>query len=61
MEKVYVVISGAITVATDDEEVVLGPLDSCRVQAGEARTVTNRTNEVASMLVIMRRPDGGSH
>ncbi len=58
LEKVYVVVRGEVTVVTDDEEATLGPLDSCHIPAGEARTVVNRTNDVATMLVVMPYPDG---
>ena len=53
LEKVYVVVEGTLTFVTDDGEQVLGPLDSCRFAPGEARAVENRTNRVASMLVVM--------
>ena len=41
LEKVYVVVSGEVTVIT---------------KAGEARAVENRTNLTASMLVVMPYP-----
>jgi len=59
MEKVYVALEGEITVTTDDGEAVLGPLDSCHVAAGEERTVTNRTNGLATMMVIVHDPERG--
>ena len=52
-EKIYVVLSGEITVITDAGEATLGALDSCYLAANERRTVINRTNSPASMLVIM--------
>ena len=58
LEKVYVVVRGEITVVTDETEATLGPFDSCHIPAGEARTVVNRTNDVASMIVVMPYPDG---
>lgn len=60
LEKVYVVLSGSVTVETDDGERDLGPLDSCYLAAGERRSVTNRHNEPASMLVIMPYPGAQS-
>lgn len=54
-EKVYVVLDGEVTVITDDGEATLGPLDSCQLASGEARSVVNRTNRTASMLVVMPR------
>ena len=58
LEKVYVVLAGEITVTTDTDEVTLGPKDSCHIPANEARSVTNRGNEVASMVVVMPNPPG---
>jgi quercetin dioxygenase-like cupin family protein len=58
LEKVYVVLSGEVTVTTDDDEATLGPLDSCYLASNEARSVTNKTNVPASMLVVMPYPEG---
>lgn len=58
LEKVYVVTAGEITVITDDDEVTLGVGDSCHIPADEARSVANRTNHVASMVVVMPYPPG---
>lgn len=58
IEKVYVVVSGEVTVVTDDGETTLGPLDSCRLAPGEARSIVNNTNLPASMLVAMPYPEG---
>ena len=57
-EKVYIVLEGEITVVTDDQEAVLGPMDSCFLAPGEARAVENRTQARASMLVVMEYPPG---
>lgn len=57
LEKVYVVLAGALTVRTPAAEVVLGPLDSCAIPAGETREVHNHGNEVATMLVVMPYPE----
>jgi mannose-6-phosphate isomerase-like protein (cupin superfamily) len=53
VEKHYVVIDGEVTIATDDGEVTLGPLDSCRLAPGERRALRNRTNRPASILLAM--------
>jgi quercetin dioxygenase-like cupin family protein len=58
LEKVYVVLDGEVTVKTDDDEVTLKPLDSCYLAPNEARSVENRTNRPASMLVVMPYPEG---
>ena len=35
-------LEGEVTVITDDGETTLGPLDSCRLAPGEARSIVNR-------------------
>lgn len=57
LEKVYVVLSGALTVQAAGQDVVLGPLDSCCVPANEARSVRNHSNQVTTMLVVMPYPE----
>ncbi|NVO13082.1 MAG: cupin domain-containing protein [Rhodoplanes sp.] len=57
-EKVYIVVSGEVTVLTDAGAVTLGPLDSCHLAPGEARAIENRGNAVASMLVILSKTKG---
>jgi len=56
LEKVYVVLDGRVTVITDEGEHELGPLDSCRLAPDERRSIENRTNVPASMLVVMPYP-----
>ena len=51
-ETVYVIISGELVMAAEGAEEVLGPLDSVHFTTGTLRTVENRTNLPASMLVI---------
>jgi quercetin dioxygenase-like cupin family protein len=52
-EKVYFVLSGTITVGTQDKkELILKPLDSLYVPAGEERYIINKEKLPASMLVI---------
>lgn len=58
LEKVYVVLDGKVTVTTDEGDAELGAMDSCRLAAGERRSIENRTNRPASMLVVMPYPDG---
>ena len=57
LEKVYVVLSGSLTVITPEGEVVLQALDSCCIPASVMREVKNRGNEVATMLVVMPYPE----
>jgi quercetin dioxygenase-like cupin family protein len=58
VEKVYVVLEGEVTVTTEEGAVTLGPLDSCRLAPGEARSISNRANRPATMLVVMPYPGG---
>ncbi|GGF30774.1 cupin domain-containing protein [Subtercola lobariae] len=51
-ETVYVLVSGELVMAAEGAEEVLGPLDSVHFTTGTLRTVENRTNLPASMLVI---------
>lgn len=57
IEKVYVVLSGHVTVTADGEEHVLGPMDSCRIGPNVERKVLNASNEMAMMLVILPYPE----
>lgn len=56
LEKVYVVLAGAVTVRAGGQDVVLGPHDSCCIPGGENRTLLNHCNEVATILVVMPSP-----
>ncbi len=51
-ETVYVVISGELVMTSDEVEETLGAYDSVHFTIGTLRTVENRTNLPASMLVI---------
>ncbi|MDH3548112.1 MAG: cupin domain-containing protein [Gammaproteobacteria bacterium] len=53
LEKIYVVLSGEITITTEDESVTLQPKDSCVIPPDEARSVANNSDDLATMLVIM--------
>jgi quercetin dioxygenase-like cupin family protein len=57
LEKVYVVLAGALTVRASGTEVTLRALDSCCIPGGETREVKNLGNEVATMLVVMPYPE----
>lgn len=56
LEKVYVVVDGEVTVTTEDGETTLSRYDSCRLGPGEARSIVNKTNLPALMLVVMPYP-----
>lgn len=53
IEKIYIVISGEVTIVTDAGETTLGPLDSCWLAGGERRSIINKSTLPASMLVIL--------
>ena len=56
LEKVYVVLSGAVTVRAGGDDITLASLDSCCIPGGEIREVKNLSNQVATMLVVMPYP-----
>lgn len=56
LEKVYVVLAGALWVKAGDTECTLGPMDSCCIPGDETREVKNLGNDVATMLVVMPYP-----
>ena len=59
LEKIYVVLSGEVTIELGDGTVeVLKAWDSCFIPGGEARAIRNDGNDVATMLVVM--PYAGS-
>jgi mannose-6-phosphate isomerase-like protein (cupin superfamily) len=60
LERVYVVLSGQLTVIVDGEETVLGPMDSCTIPSGETREAINRGNDVCTMVVVMPTPPGSA-
>ena len=55
-EKVYVLLEGEMIVIVDEEETVLTPLDSCTIAPGEVRTLINKSNLTAKMLVVIPYP-----
>ena len=58
LEKIYVVLSGEITIELGDgSRQVLRPLDSCHIPGGEPRAIRNDGNAVATMLVVMPHPE----
>ena len=56
LEKLYVVVEGAVTIVTDGGEATLEQLDSCRIAPGERRRLENWTNRPASILLAMPHP-----
>ena len=57
-ETVYVVLSGELVMASEGVEKTLGANDSVHFTVGTMRTVENRTNLPASMLVIRAKSQG---
>ncbi|MGN5632108.1 cupin domain-containing protein [Streptomyces sp. AC154] len=56
-ETLYLVLTGALSLTDGDGLAhTLRPLDGARLPAGTVRTVENRTNLPASMLVIRPNP-----
>jgi quercetin dioxygenase-like cupin family protein len=53
LEKVYVILSGELTLRAGGRDMVLGPLDSCCIAPDTPREIINRTNQVVSMLVVL--------
>ncbi|MEM2103783.1 MAG: cupin domain-containing protein [Candidatus Bathyarchaeia archaeon] len=52
-ERVYVMLNGQMCVVTEDgKEITLEPMDSLYIPPGEKRSLINRTNMPATMLVI---------
>lgn len=56
LEKVYVVTDGEVTVVTDEGEATLAAYDSCYLAPDEARSIENRTNRPATMVVVLPYP-----
>jgi quercetin dioxygenase-like cupin family protein len=53
-DRVYVVLSGEITVTAGDQTEMLSTLDSCFIPAGQERVVENPSGAAVSMLVFTR-------
>ena len=56
LEKVYVMLSGELTITVNGFDTILNSKDSCTIPSGEVRSVKNNSNDVASMIVIMPYP-----
>ena len=55
-EKVYVILSGELTIVAGGKETVLKANDSCFIGPNEAREIINRGNDVVTMLVAISTP-----
>lgn len=52
-ETIYVLLAGELVVTTEESETVLGRLDSIRLAKGEVRSVHNRSDHVALLMVTV--------
>ncbi|WP_372738301.1 cupin domain-containing protein [Neptunomonas sp.] len=57
LEKVYVVLSGDLTVIVDGVESIASAMDTVVIPAGEIREIINKSNNVVTILVVMPYPD----
>lgn len=57
MEKVYVILSGRLTVRAGGNEINAGPMDTVFISGGEKREILNQGNDVVTMIVIMPYPE----
>jgi glyoxylate utilization-related uncharacterized protein len=55
-EKVYLVLDGEVTVKSKTEEITLKAMDSLYLGPNEGREIINKTNKVATMLVVITNP-----
>jgi quercetin dioxygenase-like cupin family protein len=53
LEKVYIVLSGQLTLRAEGKETILGPMDSVCIPGGVVREIKNEGKEVVTMLVVM--------
>lgn len=60
LEKVYVILSGQLTIRAQGKTETAGPMDTVFIPGGEEREIRNEGNEVVTMLVVMPYPDGVS-
>ena len=60
-EKVYVVLTGEMTVVTGGNETVLGAFDSCTIAPNEVREIVNRGSSPCTMIVVIPYPPGFKH
>ena len=57
MESVYYIISGQMTLKTDDCETVLMPGDTFHCGPGTNKSIINDGNESTQMLVVLTNPN----
>jgi quercetin dioxygenase-like cupin family protein len=52
LDKLYFALAGHLTIIANGNEAVIGHTDSCFIAANEEREIINRTNDVATILVV---------
>ena len=57
MESVYYVISGELTLKTEDVETVLKPGDTFHCGPGTNKAIHNNGTETVKMLVVLTNPN----
>jgi uncharacterized cupin superfamily protein len=57
-EMVYVVLEGELVITAEQTETVLRRLDSVHFCKGEVRSIQNRSDQEALLLVTCAHPDG---
>ena len=58
LEKVYVILSGKLTVIAGGETKIAGPMDTVYIPGDEEREIRNDGNDVVTMIVAMPYPEG---
>ncbi len=56
LEKVYVILSGELTITSGGKTEKAGPMDTVFIPAGEEREIRNNGNDVVTMIVAMPYP-----
>ncbi len=60
LEKVYVILSGELTVDAGGKTETARPMDTVFIPGGEEREIRNNGNEVVTMIVVMPYPPGAA-
>ena len=60
LEKVYVILSGELTVHAGGKTQVARPMDTVFIPGGEEREIRNNGNDVVTMIVAMPYPPGAA-
>ena len=60
LEKVYVILSGELTVTAAGKTETACPMDTVFIPGGEEREIRNNGNDVVTMIVAMPYPPGAA-